>query len=124
MSVGSRVEQLRNQRGWSQDELAKAMTERGFAVRQTTISGIERGAEPKAPMLRALAITLGVTVDYLVGMDSGGEAASTIPDRLDAIDRQLEALLEEHPEHADESRARLRALRESLRDLGLTDDPS
>lgn len=50
-TVGERVRKLREERGISQEELGNAI-----GVRQSTISGIERGAnEPSIQVLRALA---------------------------------------------------------------------
>lgn len=124
MGIADRVKELRKEREWSQEDLAEAMTQNGFPITQTGISRIERGSDPKPPTLRALARTLEVTVDNLMGPDAEDEPTPSIPDRLDAIDRRLdEALPEATPERVAEARARLRALRESLRDLGLWDGP-
>ena len=68
MALGEKLKDLRERRGWSQHELA-----RQAHVRQALISALETGkqADTTGSVLRRLARTLGVTVDYLVGMYNG-----------------------------------------------------
>ena len=65
MALGERIKVIRERRGLSQNELS-----RRSGVRQALISELEAGKKQDTTglALRRLATTLGVTVDYLVGM--------------------------------------------------------
>lgn len=65
MPLSERIRTSRQDKGWSQEELARRL-----GVRQNVISRLESGAvkSPSIPMIRRLARVLGVTADYLVGM--------------------------------------------------------
>src|SRR2546423_1682827 len=65
MALGEKLKELRERRGWSQHELA-----RQAHVRQALISALETGkqADTTGSVLRRLARTLGVSIDYLVGL--------------------------------------------------------
>ncbi len=45
-AAGQKIKQLRMERSWSQEHLAKLMTEVGYAMYQTTIGKIENGRRP------------------------------------------------------------------------------
>ncbi len=62
--LGERIFRLRDERGWSQTELA-----RRAGVSRTTLSHLEAGVtrSPSSPTLRRLARALDVTVYGLVG---------------------------------------------------------
>jgi transcriptional regulator with XRE-family HTH domain len=64
-TFGHRVRQLRERKGWTQQELALSAQ-----VRQETIARIETGAvqAPRVHVLVALAKALGTTTDFLCGM--------------------------------------------------------
>ncbi len=65
MTIGERVAERRHKKQWSQVDLA-----RESGVPQATISRLEQGKRP-APgpeLLRKLAVALGVSVDWLIGM--------------------------------------------------------
>jgi transcriptional regulator with XRE-family HTH domain len=68
MTLGEKLKELREQRGWSQHELS-----RRAHVRQALISVLETGkqTDTTGSVLRRLARTLGVTMDYLGGMYNG-----------------------------------------------------
>ena len=68
MSLGEKLKTLRQQRGWSQRDLAARAR-----VRQALISHLESGkqADTTGSNLRKLASVLGVTVDYLAGVYNG-----------------------------------------------------
>ena len=68
MTLGERIKTVRDHRGWNQQELA-----RRAHVRPALISELESGkkTDTTGSVLRRLARTLGVTVDYLVGMYNG-----------------------------------------------------
>lgn len=64
MTLGEKLKDLREARGWSQQELS-----RRAHVRQALISELERGQkeDTTGQNLRRLAETLKVSVDYLLG---------------------------------------------------------
>ena len=64
-TFGERLIRAREQRGWTQQELAERA-----GIRYETISRIENGVhkEPRVYVAVALAKALGTTVDYLCGM--------------------------------------------------------
>jgi|RhiMetdeSRZDD1v2_1073273.scaffolds.fasta_scaffold3049447_1 transcriptional regulator with XRE-family HTH domain len=64
-TFGERVAQLRDERGWTQKELAERT-----GVQYETINRIENGKHtaPRVHVLVALARALGTTTDYLCGM--------------------------------------------------------
>jgi transcriptional regulator with XRE-family HTH domain len=68
MTLGEKIRAERVKRGWSQHELS-----RRAKVRQALLSALETGkqADTTASVVRRLAMTLGVTMDYLGGMYNG-----------------------------------------------------
>jgi transcriptional regulator with XRE-family HTH domain len=61
MTLGERIKQLRQQRGWSQAQLAKKLN-----VHQKQISGYERGIHsPSIELLIRMAELLDVSLDYI-----------------------------------------------------------
>ena len=62
--LGERLKQARERHGWSQRELA-----RQAGVRHALISELETGkkTETMSGILKRLARTLGISVDYLIG---------------------------------------------------------
>lgn len=84
-----RVKQLREQRGWSQEQLAH---ESGTTQRQ--ISKYETGKnEPTAHVLLALASALNTSADYLLGTTSNPEKPLRDDDDLDTSERELIRLI-------------------------------
>ena len=74
MSLGQKLRQLREKRGWSQNELS-----RQTGVRQALLSELEsdKKRDTTGQALKHLARALGVSVDYLVGMyDTADEDAA------------------------------------------------
>jgi transcriptional regulator with XRE-family HTH domain len=65
MTLGERIKAVRELRGWNQQELS-----RRAHVRQALISELESGkkADTTGSVLARLARTLGVSIDYLVGL--------------------------------------------------------
>jgi transcriptional regulator with XRE-family HTH domain len=105
-----RLKDERDRRGWSQEELAKRLGERGVAVHASTIAKIETDARAvRLDEAAAIADLFGLSLDTLLGRkavedDQGhainvlaGEAQrlvsdlSQIRDRLDRAYRDLEA---------------------------------
>ena len=70
MLLAERLRMLRAQKDWTLDELASRAK-----VGRVTIHRAERGSERiTAPMIMRLARALGVTTDYLLGMDADHDA--------------------------------------------------
>lgn len=69
MTLGERIKRIRERRNLSQNELS-----RQSGVRQALISELESGKKQDTTggALRRIALTLGVSVDYLVGMYNDG----------------------------------------------------
>jgi transcriptional regulator with XRE-family HTH domain len=67
---GERLRALRDERHWTQQELADKV-----GVRYETICRLEygRNMEPRLSVALSLARALGVTLDYLAGMYDVGE---------------------------------------------------
>jgi len=65
MPLGTRLKRERERKGWSQNELSRLS-----GVRQSLISELESGKkrDTTGSVLKRLARTLGVTMDYLGGM--------------------------------------------------------
>jgi len=65
MTIGARLRRERKKRGWTVRELA-----RRAAVSPGTVSKLEGGTRlsPSMELGKRLAMALGVTLDYLVGM--------------------------------------------------------
>lgn len=71
---GSRVQHMRKQWGYSQEELARVMQEAGFKWQQTTVAKTETGKRPvRLNEAYALATHFGVTVDDLISLDLLGD---------------------------------------------------
>lgn len=69
--LGENVRRLREERGWSQAELAERI-----GVNQTNVSQVERGVlAGRVPKLMALATVFGVTVDDLLRPSAGDNSA-------------------------------------------------
>lgn len=63
--LGERIHQLRSARGWSQVDLAKQLS-----VTKQTVSNWENdNIQPSIEMLIRLSRILGVTTDYLLGLE-------------------------------------------------------
>jgi transcriptional regulator with XRE-family HTH domain len=72
MTMGEKIVRARRQRRWSQAELAARVQ-----VTQAEISRLENGVQrnPTTDVLRQLAITLGMSMDYLAGLYEEAEKA-------------------------------------------------
>lgn len=75
-SVGQRIQQKREERGWQQAELARRMVEAGFQYNQVTISKIEKSQRSlRLDEAAALASALHVDLAWLAGEEAGSQAA-------------------------------------------------
>jgi transcriptional regulator with XRE-family HTH domain len=82
-SLGSRIRELRQRKGWSQQQLAEKV-----GVRQKQISSYERGANvPSGEVFIALAQALEVSLDYLaqLGPQSAPRVAIADPELLEKV---------------------------------------
>lgn len=65
MKIGERMKEIRKNRGWNQDQVAKLL-----GVTRQAVSHYERGIrEPNYEMVEAFADRFNVTIDYLQGRD-------------------------------------------------------
>lgn len=74
---GMRMREIREDYGWTLADLSAEMQKRGFRIgkngtdeiSQSQLSLVESGKrEPSAPLAKAIAITLGASLDYLFGI--------------------------------------------------------
>lgn len=75
-SLGKRVRRMRDEKGWSQTELALEVrrVNRALTTRQSTIAAIEDGTSKKPTILYELAKALGTSEEWLkTGRDSSKE---------------------------------------------------
>ena len=76
-TLGQRIRELRNGRGWSQQRLAEMV-----GVRQKAISSYERGVNvPSAEILVAVAEAFDVSLDYLAQRSNEDAPRVAIADR-------------------------------------------
>lgn len=77
MSLGDRIKQLRQQRGWSQAQLSKKLN-----IHQKQISGYERGIHaPSIELLIRMAELFNVSLDYIAFKDHEEKNIAPIADR-------------------------------------------
>lgn len=85
--IGDRIRESREQLGMNQTQLAEAVgrIDPNASVRQSQISNIEKGVSyPTAPGLRALAIALETSTDYLLGLTENQLSAQDVEEELAA----------------------------------------
>ena len=71
-----RIADARNARGWSQEQLAAAV-----GTTQQTIQRWETGqTDPQVSKVAAISAALGVTMSYLLGVDSQAGTTPTLTD--------------------------------------------
>lgn len=104
MAVGDKIQTLRKQHGWSQQQLAKKIGTSGPIVGR-----YERGEmTPSVDVAKKLAETFGVTLDYLV--DDTGNIAS-IKDKA-----MLQRMMEIETLDSDDKKTIVHVLDSLLRD--------
>lgn len=100
MTLGNRIKQLRQQRGWSQAQLANKLN-----VHQKQISGYERDIHsPSIELLVRLAELFNVSLDY-IAFDNR-EEKNIIP----IADRELMQVVQQIDQLSAEDRATIKAV--------------
>ncbi|WP_338856961.1 helix-turn-helix transcriptional regulator [Gordonia hongkongensis] len=75
--IGSRIVQLRDQRGWNQGQLAEALRASGLNWSQGTLSKVETGTRPvRLAEVSVLVDVLQAKVDDLIDLDVDPNALS------------------------------------------------
>jgi transcriptional regulator with XRE-family HTH domain len=77
--LGRRVLQLRTKRGWSATDLALEVSRHGVSVDKSKVLHVERGTSRgglTGPSLKAFALALGTTSDYLLGLSNDPDPRS------------------------------------------------
>ena len=77
---GKRVREERERRGWSQEELAKRLTDKGILVYSSTIAKIESEKRPRAARLGeavGIADLFELSVDALLGRQGPDDSTLT-----------------------------------------------
>lgn len=100
MTLGDRIKQLRQRRGWSQAQLSKKLN-----VHQKQISGYERGIHsPSIELLVRMAELFNVSLDY-IAFDNR-EQKNIIP----IADRELMQAVQQIDQLSAEDRATIKAV--------------
>jgi transcriptional regulator with XRE-family HTH domain len=100
MTLGDRIKQLRQQRGWSQAQLSKKLN-----VHQKQISGYERGVHsPSIELLVRIAELFNVSLDY-IAFDKR-EEKNIIP----IADRELMQAVQQIDQLSAEDKATIKAV--------------
>lgn len=100
MTLGKRIKQLRQQRGWSQAQLSKKLN-----VHQKQISGYERGIHsPSIELLVRMAELFNVSLDY-IAFDNREEK-----DIIPIADRELMQAVQQIDQLSAEDRDTIKAV--------------
>lgn len=99
---GLRIREMRQLRGWTQEELARRMAEAGFQMHQTTVAKLENGTRPtNVGEIAALAALLEVPIGALFGTADRAErqrAVQTLEFRLRSLKAESEAIFDKRAE--------------------------
>ena len=89
---GQRIREMRQLRGWTQDELAREMSDAGHQMHQTTVAKLESGTRPTSVAeVGALATLLEVPIGSLFGAADEMEKRA----ELKALEYRLRSLTAE-----------------------------
>ena len=131
-TFGDTVRELRKARGWSQEDLARYMTDAEYPMHQTTIAKLENGARPTSvDELVALSRVLDVPPARLVPAEDRerGEVREALS-RLQAINAEVRALdveiarlQQRHRSMLDERQSALDVYFDALRKVKLVAQP-
>lgn len=116
--VGQRVRRLREQRGWSQEEVGRQLARWGFKMHQTTVAKLENGARPiRLNEVAALARLFAVSMADLWDDEAVSDEQQILEARLTDLQAQLRYAQQAEAvaarSHAD-ARARLEAVQSEL----------
>lgn len=112
MSINKRIISLREKKNWSQKELARRIN-----INQSVMNRIESGERPvKDEELSKLAIALGCSADYLLGIEDTTPKFEDKEFEAFANDPSLQKWYKELPESKEEDLRRLRKMWEILKD--------
>jgi len=103
-NLAARIKDERQARGWSQELLAKLMTDRGSPMHQTSIAKIERANGPRRPITVSEAIRFAELFEVPV--------QDLLLDAVAWRDVRVRALQQEAAQIADEIKARTARLGE------------
>lgn len=116
--IAEKVRQLRTERGWSQDDLARRMEDMGWPMHQTTVAKLEAAKRPiRAAEVYALAMVFGLPIQALWYLPVPGEPwpiermreeFQRIQDRIAATEGALKAM---YGIYADQQTERIRLAR-------------
>lgn len=105
MALGDRIKRLRQERNWSQGQLAQRLN-----IHQKQISGYERNVHiPSVEVLIRLAELLDVSLDYLAFDDRDDSRAAT-----QIADRELLRKVEEVDKLSDSDKTTIKAVLDSF----------
>ena len=88
MNIGERLKQLRTERGYSQEDVAKLI-----GVGRTTYLKYENGDNKPTRKLKELSALFGVTTDYLLGNNT--PSSSKLPPLTPKDEREISKDLED-----------------------------
>ncbi len=98
-NFGARVKRLRQIEGWTQEELARRMTDAGYPMHQTTVTKLENGTRPTTVgEVGVLAAMFGVGLTELFGTDDEVEPWL----RLKKLDVRLRSVNAERRRQSEE----------------------
>jgi len=104
MNISEKIRKLRQEKGWSQTQLAKKLN-----TQSQNISRYERGVfTPSTEALAKFAEVFGVSVDYLLNDDAEDAGAYQIRDK------QLQRYFEEVDKLSEEDKNLVKGLIESV----------
>lgn len=122
--LAGRIRQLRVERGWSQADLAKRMSQLGPAWHQTTVAKTERAErELKYSEVRALAEALSIPLERLLDLEVGGDGTNVVAElhgdlqKLEAEERVVRLRLEYVDQDIDDLTAQRKELSTRLAQL-------
>lgn len=112
---GQRVRAERERRGWTQDELAQRLSDRGLTAWPSTIAKLE-AAQPRAVRLAelvALADQFEMSIDALVGRVAPVDARTFVLQRMAEVADAVATTLVECAEEARDAAKYVRGLDEA-----------
>lgn len=94
-TLGDRVRSEREERGWTQEELAKRVTRAGFKIGQAGIAQIERRGDSEPKCIVQLGMALSVTAKWLQD-GKGAKAPKNSPEQAERQPRPMLTVTADH----------------------------